>query len=162
MMVQKFISRPVLSTVLSILIVLIGVIGLISLPMSQYPDIAPPVVRVTTSYPGANADVVLKSVIAPLEEQINGVESMTYIVSTSGNDGTGTIEVYFDLGTDPDMAAVNVQNRVAAAMSKLPMEVTQNGVTTEKIQNNMLLVVSIYSETDDYDETFLQNYGRIN
>lgn len=161
-MVQKFISRPVLSTVLSILIVLIGILGLLGLPMSQYPDIAPPVVQVNTSYPGANADVVMKSVIAPLEEQINGVENMTYIVSTSGNDGSGTISVYFELGTDPDMAAVNVQNRVSAAMSKLPVEVTQNGVTTEKIQNNMLLVVSLYAETNDYDETFMQNYGRIN
>ncbi|MFI3321653.1 MAG: efflux RND transporter permease subunit [Rikenellaceae bacterium] len=161
-MVQKFISRPVLSTVLSILIVLIGLLGLSSLPMSQYPDIAPPMVKVTTSYPGANAEVVQKSVMAPLEEQINGVENMTYIVSTSSNDGSGTIEVYFELGTDPDMAAVNVQNRVSAASSKLPSTVTQNGVTTEKVQNNMLLVVSLYSENPEFDETFLQNYSKIN
>lgn len=161
-MIQKFIQRPVLSTVISIIICLAGLIGLISLPVSQYPDIAPPMVRVSASYPGANADVVLKSVIAPLEEQINGVENMTYINSTADNNGNATIEVYFNQGTDPDMASVNVQNRVSAASSKLPSDVTQNGVTTEKMQNNMLLTISLYSTNPDYDETFLQNYGRIN
>lgn len=161
-MVQKFIERPVLSTVLSIVICLVGVLGLISLPISQYPDIAPPMVRVSALYPGANAEVVLKSVVTPLEEQINGVENMTYIVSTAGNDGSAALEIYFKQGTDPDMAAVNVQNRVSAAQSKLPSEVIQNGVTTEKQQNNMLITVSLYSENSDYDETFMQNYGRIN
>lgn len=161
-MVQKFIQRPVLSTVLSILICLVGFIGLLGLPISQYPDIAPPMVRVSASYPGANADVVLKSVIAPLEEQINGVENMTYILSTADNNGSAAIEVYFEQGTNPDMASVNVQNRVSAAMSQLPGEVTQNGVTTEKMQNNMLLTVSLYSNNPDYDETFMQNYGKIN
>ncbi len=161
-MIQKFIQRPVLSTVISIIICIAGLIGLVSLPVSQYPDIAPPMVRVSTTYPGANADVVLKSVIAPLEEQINGVENMTYITSTADNNGSATIEVYFSQGTDPDMASVNVQNRVSAALSKLPSEVTQNGVTTEKMQNNMLLNISLYSTNPDYDETFLQNYGRIN
>lgn len=161
-MIQKFLHRPVLSTVLSILICLVGLIGLTALPVSQYPEIAPPMVRVSATYPGANAEVVLKSVIAPLEEQINGVENMTYIVSNAGNDGSASIEVYFKQGTDPDMASVNVQNRVSAALSKLPSEVTQNGVTTEKMQNNMLLVVALYSENPDYDETFVQNYGRIN
>ena len=149
-MIQKFIQRPVLSTVISIIICLAGLIGLISLPVSQYPDIAPPMVRVSASYPGANADVVLKSVIAPLEEQINGVENMTYINSTADNNGNATIEVYFNQGTDPDMASVNVQNRVSAASSKLPSDVTQNGVTTEKMQNNMLLTISLYSTNPDY------------
>ncbi|MDE7355209.1 MAG: efflux RND transporter permease subunit [Rikenellaceae bacterium] len=161
-MIQKFIQRPVLSTVISIIICIAGLIGLVTLPVSQYPEIAPPMVRVSTTYPGANADVVLKSVIAPLEEQINGVENMTYITSTADNNGSATIEVYFSQGTDPDMASVNVQNRVSAALSKLPAEVTQNGVTTEKMQNNMLLNISLYSTNPDYDETFLQNYGRIN
>lgn len=161
-MVQKFIERPVLSTVLSILICMIGLIGLISLPVSQYPDIAPPVVRVSTMYTGASSEVVLKSVIAPLEEQINGVENMTYIVSTSANDGSATIEVYFEQGTDPDMASVNVQNRVAAATSKLPADVTRYGVTTEKVQNNMLIVMSLYSENEEYDAVFTENYARIN
>lgn len=161
-MVQKFINRPVLSTVLSILICLVGVLGLATLPVAQYPDIAPPMVRVSATYPGANAETVLKSVIAPLEEQINGVENMTYISSTAGNDGTATIEVYFEVGVDPDMASVNVQNRVSAAQSKLPADVIENGVLTEKQQNNMLLVISIYSTNPDYDATFVENYARIN
>lgn len=161
-MVQKFIERPVLSTVLSILICLIGAIGLYTLPVSQYPDIAPPMVRVSTMYAGASADVVLKSVIAPLEEQINGVEGMTYMVSTSANDGSASIEIYFEQNTNPDMAAVNVQNRVSAASSKLPSDVTRYGVTTEKVQNNMLIVLSLYSENKDYDMVFVENYARIN
>lgn len=161
-MVEKFIQRPVLSTVFSIVIFLIGMLGLVSLPITQFPEIAPPMVQVTTNYMGANSDVVLKSVVAPLEEQINGVENMTYITSTAGNDGSASISVYFKLGTDADMAAVNVQNRVAAASSKLPSAVTQYGVTTEKSQNSMLLMVSLYSENPDYDETFIQNYARIN
>ncbi len=156
------IDRPVLATVISIIIVILGVLGLVSLPITSYPDIAPPMVQVTANYPGANAEVVLKSVIAPLEEQINGVEGMTYIQSTASNDGAATIKVYFELGTDADMAAVNVQNRVSAASSKLPSAVTSYGVTTEKMQNTMLLMFSVYSENPDYDQTFVENYVRIN
>lgn len=161
-MVEKFINRPVLSTVFSIVIFLIGILGLVSLPITQFPEIAPPMVQVFTNYMGANADVVLKSVVAPLEEQINGVENMTYVTSSAGNDGSATIKVYFKLGTDADMAAVNVQNRVAAATSKLPSAVVQYGVTTEKSQNSMLLMIALYSTNPDYDETFVQNYARIN
>lgn len=161
-MVEKFIKRPVLSTVLSIVIFLIGILGLLSLPITQFPEIAPPMVQVTANYMGASADVVLKSVVAPLEEQINGVEDMTYMSSTADNNGSATIKVYFKLGTNADLAAVNVQNRVAAASSKLPSAVTQYGVTTQKSQNSMLLMISLYSENPDYDETFIQNYARIN
>ncbi|HSU51888.1 MAG TPA: efflux RND transporter permease subunit, partial [Segetibacter sp.] len=114
-MLKKFIERPVLSTVISIIIVMLGILGLMSLPISQYPDIAPPTVQVSASYQGANADVVLNSVVVPLEEQINGVENMTYMTSTAGNDGTANITVNFNLGTNPDLAAVNVQNRVSRA-----------------------------------------------
>lgn len=161
-MVEIFLKRPVLSTVLSIVITLVGLLALVSLPITQFPEIAPPMVQVTTNYNGANSETVLKSIVAPLEEQINGVENMTYMVSTAGNDGSATIQVYFKLGTDPDMAAVNVQNRVSAASSKLPSAVVQYGVTTEKMQNSMLLMISLYSTNEDYDETFLQNYARIN
>lgn len=161
-MVEQFLKRPVLSTVLSIVISLIGLLGLVSLPITQFPEIAPPMVQVTTNYVGANADAVLKSVIAPLEEQINGVENMTYMQSTADNNGSATIQVYFQLGTNADLAAVNVQNRVASATSKLPSSVTQYGVTTEKSQTSMLLMISLYSENPDYDETFVQNFSRIN
>ena len=161
-MVDKFIKRPVLSTVLSIVIFLIGLLGLVSLPITQYPEIAPPMVQVNTNYMGASADVVLKSVVAPLEEQINGVENMTYMTSTADNNGSATINVYFKLGTNADLAAVNVQNRVAMATSKLPSSVTQYGITTEKSQNSMLLMISLYSENPAYDETFIQNFARIN
>src|SRR5690554_544142 len=121
-MFDKFIDRPVLSTVISILIVILGVLGLVTLPVSQYPEIAPPTVNVTASYQGASAEVVMNSVAIPLEEQINGVENMTYMTSTSSNDGSVNISIYFTLGTDPDMAAVNVQNRVARATPLLPEE----------------------------------------
>ncbi len=161
-MFRRFIERPILSSVISIIIVILGVLGLTSLPIEQYPDIAPPTIRVSASYTGANAETVLKSVVTPLEEQINGVEDMTYMVSTASNDGSATIEVYFKQGTDPDMAAVNVQNRVARANSLLPSEVTRAGVITAKRQNSMLLVFSLYSENDQYDETFIQNYSKIN
>lgn len=130
MKLDRFINRPVLSTVISIVIVILGVLGLLSLPISQYPDIAPPTVRVNTTYQGANAQTVLNSVIAPLEEQINGVENMMYMTSTATNTGEASIEVYFKQGTDPDMAAVNVQNRVAKAQGLLPAEVTKVGVIT--------------------------------
>ena len=162
MKLDKFIKRPVLSTVISIIIVILGILGLIAIPVTQYPDIAPPTVRVSTTYTGANAQTVLNSVIAPLEEQINGVENMMYMTSTATNTGEASIEVYFKQGTDPDMAAVNVQNRVAKAQGFLPSEVTQVGVITSKRQTSMLLGFTVYSADDKFDETFIQNYVKIN
>ena len=162
MKLDNFIKRPVLSTVISILIVILGFLGLISLPVTQYPDIAPPTVSVRATYTGANAQTVLNSVIAPLEDQINGVENMMYMSSTATNTGEASIEVYFKQGTDPDMAAVNVQNRVAKAQGFLPAEVTQVGVITQKRQSSMLLGFSFYSSDDKYDNEFLENYMNIN
>ena len=162
MKLDRFINRPVLSTVISIVVVILGILGLVSLPVSQYPDIAPPTIRVTTTYTGANAQTILNSVIAPLEEQINGVEDMMYMSSTATNTGEASIEVYFKQGTDPDMAAVNVQNRVAKAQGFLPAEVTQVGVITQKRQSCMLLGFSFYSSDDKYDNEFLENYMNIN
>ena len=162
MKLDRFINRPVLSTVISILIVILGFLGLISLPVTQYPDIAPPTVSVRATYTGANAQTVLNSVIAPLEDQINGVENMMYMSSNASNNGSADISIYFKQGTDPDMAAVNVQNRVSMAQGLLPAEVTQIGVTTQKRQNSMLLVFSVYAEDDRYDSEFLENYAKIN
>lgn len=162
MKLDKFINRPVLSTVISIVIVILGILGLVSLPVSQYPDIAPPTIRVSTTYTGANAQTILNSVIAPLEEQINGVEDMMYMSSTATNTGEADIEVYFKQGTDPDMAAVNVQNRVAKAQGFLPAEVTKVGVITQKRQSSMLLGFSFYSSDNKYDNEFLENYININ
>jgi HAE1 family hydrophobic/amphiphilic exporter-1 len=161
-MFKKFIDRPVLSTVISIIIVILGILGLITLPVSQYPEIAPPTVQVSASYQGANADVVMNSVVVPLEEQINGVEDMTYMTSTASNDGTATITINFKLGTNPDLAAVNVQNRVARASSLLPAEVTRSGVITAKRQASNVLIFGIYSDDPTYDQKFLQNYANIN
>jgi len=161
-MLKKFIERPVLSTVISIIIVILGVLGLATLPVSQYPEIAPPTVQVSTSYQGANADVVMNSVVVPLEEQINGVEDMTYMTSTASNDGSATITINFKLGTNPDLAAVNVQNRVARATSLLPAEVTKSGVITAKRQASNVLIFAIYSDNKSFDQTFLQNYANIN
>ncbi|MDQ0641762.1 HAE1 family hydrophobic/amphiphilic exporter-1 [Pedobacter sp. W3I1] len=161
-MFKKFIDRPVLSTVISIIIVILGVLGLVTLPISQYPEIAPPTVQVSASYQGANADVVMSSVVVPLEEQINGVEDMTYMTSSASNDGSATITVNFKLGTNADLAAVNVQNRVARATSLLPAEVTRSGVITAKRQASNLLIFAIYSDDPSYDQKFLQNYANIN
>lgn len=161
-MFSKFIDRPVLSTVISIIIVILGILGLISLPVSQYPEIAPPTVTVSANYQGASAEVVMNSVVIPLEEQINGVEDMTYMTSTSNNDGSASINIYFKLGTNPDLAAVNVQNRVSRATPLLPQEVTRAGVTTSKRQSDNILIFSLYSENPNYDMTFLQNYANIN
>jgi HAE1 family hydrophobic/amphiphilic exporter-1 len=161
-MFKIFIQRPVLSTVISVIIVILGILGLASLPIAQYPDIAPPTVNVSASYTGANADVVLKSIVVPLEEQINGVENMTYMTSSATNDGNASIKIFFKVGTDPDLAAVNVQNRVSRATSLLPAEVTQAGVTVTKSQSSNLLIFSLYSEDKAYDQTFLQNYAKIN
>ena len=162
MKLDNFINRPVLSTVISILIVILGAIGLATLPITQYPDIAPPTVSVRATYTGASASTVLNSVIAPLEEQINGVENMMYMTSTASNTGSGDISIYFKQGTDPDMAAVNVQNRVSMAQGLLPAEVTRVGVTTQKRQTSMLVVFSLYDETDTYTDAFIENYAKIN
>jgi multidrug efflux pump subunit AcrB len=162
MKLDRFINRPVLSTVISIFIVLLGIIGLVSLPVTQYPDIAPPTISVTTTYQGANAQAVLNSVIAPLEESINGAQGMTYMESTATNTGSATINVYFEQGFDPDMAAVDVQNRVAKASNLLPSEVNQVGVLTQKRQTSMLLSVALYSTDGRYNELFIDNYMKIN
>jgi hydrophobic/amphiphilic exporter-1 (mainly G- bacteria), HAE1 family len=161
-MLKTFIERPVLSTVISVLIVLLGIIGIATLPVEQYPDIAPPTVQVTAQYPGANSEVIMKSVITPLEESINGVEGMTYMTSSAANNGVANISVYFKKGTNPDIAAVNVQNLVAAASSQLPSEVTQIGVTTKKQLSSYILMISLTSDNKDYDDQFLQNYANIN
>ena len=161
-MLKTFIERPVLSTVISIIIVLLGVISITSLPIEEYPDIAPPTIKVTANYTGANAETVLESVIIPIEEQINGVEGMTYITSTASNTGSAEITVYFSQEIDADIAAVNVQNRVARANPLLPQEVIQTGVTTQKQETSALMFISMYSESDDYDATFIQNYLKIN
>lgn len=163
MKLDRFINRPVLSTVISIFIVILGVIGLFSLPVTQFPDIAPPTIRVSTTYTGANAQAVLNSVIAPLEEAINGAEGMTYMESTATNSGSADITVYFEQGFDPNMAAVDVQNRVAKAQNLLPAEVTQVGVLTQKRQSSMLLMVSLYDDGQGkYDAEFIDNYAKIN
>ena len=159
---QKFIDRPILSMVISVVILVAGLIGLYALSVEQYPDIAPPTIRVSTTYSGANAEAVQKSVIVPLEEAINGVENMTYMTSTASNTGSAEITVYFKQGTDPDMAAVNVQNKVSTATSLLPAEVTKVGVTTMKRQSSMLMIFGLYSPKGTYDETFLTNYLNIN
>lgn len=162
MKLDTFINRPVLSTVISIFIVILGCVGLLWLPITQYPDIAPPTIQVSTTYTGANAQTVLNSVIAPIEEQINGAEGMTYMQSTATNTGNASITVYFRQGFDPDMAAVDVQNRVAKAQSMLPAEVTKVGVITKKRQTSMLLVFSLYSPDGSYETEFIENYMKIN
>ena len=162
MKLQKFIDRPILSMVISVVILVAGLIGLYALSVEQYPDIAPPTIRVSTTYSGANAEAVQKSVIVPLEDAINGVENMTYMTSTASNTGSAEITVYFKQGTDPDMAAVNVQNKVSTATSLLPAEVTKVGVTTMKRQSSMLMIFGLYSPKGTYDETFLTNYLNIN
>src|SRR6201996_1034334 len=162
-MFKQFIQRPVLATVISVLLVILGVLGLTRLPLQQFPDIAPPAVLVAAVYPGANAETVLRSVAPSLEESINGVENMSYMSSTASNDGTLAITVYFKQGTNPDQAAVNVQNRVAQATSQLPAEVVQQGITTTKQQNSLIGAVGMYTEdTKKYDQTFVANYAQIN
>ena len=162
MKLDNFINRPVLSTVISILIVILGIIGLVSLPIEQYPDIAPPTITVRAYYPGADAQTVQNSVLAPLEEQINGVEGMTYMTSSATNDGSASITVFFEQGSNPDMAQVNVQNRVSQASSLLPAEVTKGGVTVQKRQTSTVLIMGLTSPDDRYDEKFLGNYADIN
>lgn len=162
MKLRTFIDRPILACVISGLILMLGLISLFNLPMEQYPDIAPPTVMVSTSYTGANAETVQKSVIVPLEEAINGVENMTYMTSTSTNNGSGSITVYFKQGTDPDMATINTKNRVSEAEGLLPAEVTKVGVTVEKRQNSTLKILTLYSPDNSYDQTFINNYFKIN
>lgn len=162
MNLKFFIDRPILSIVISVTIMLLGIVGLKSLPVEQYPDIAPPTVNVWANYPGANAETVQKSVVVPLEESINGVEGMTYITSDASNDGNASLMIYFKQGTNPDMAAVNVQNRVATAQSLLPAEVVQIGITTEKQQNAELKTLALYAPDGKYTAQFLNNYMKIN
>ena len=162
MTVKTFIDRPILAGVVSVLIVVVGLLGLVRLPIEQFPNIAPPTVRVTATYTGANAETVLKSVVVPLEESLNGVEDMMYMTSTATNTGTATVTIYFKQGTDADMAVVNVQNRVASAQGLLPAEVTKSGVTVRKRQNSTLKAITLYSPNDAYDANFLTNYMKIN
>ncbi len=161
-MLKNFINRPILSLVISIFIVLLGVLAMLTLPITQYPDIAPPAVSVTTKYTGANAEVCAKAVVTPLERAINGVPGMTYMTSVSGNDGTSIIQVYFEVGTDPDVAAVNVQNRVTTVLDELPEEVIKAGVSTEKEVNSMLMYINLISSDPTVDEKFIYNFADIN
>lgn len=162
-MLKRFIERPVLSTVISIILLLLGGLSLYTLPVTLFPDIAPPSVQVTALYPGANAEVVARSVATPLEEAINGVENMTYMTSNSSNDGSMTLTIFFKQGTDPDIASVNVQNRVSKAVNQVPTEVVQAGISTQKVQNSIIMFVALSSEdSTQYDELFLENYIKIN
>lgn len=161
-MLKRFIERPVLSTVISIIIVLLGIMGLNEMPVAQYPNIAPPTVQVSASYPGANTTTLINSVIIPLEQQINGVEGMSYMTSSASNTGSASISVFFGVAVDPDQAAVDVQNRISTVLSKLPQAVTQAGVTVRKQQNSNVLIVGLYSASNQYDQKFLQNYAAIN
>ena len=161
-MLKQIIKRPVLATVISVLLVILGVVGMLSLPITKFPDIAPPTVTVTAVYPGANAETIGRSVAPPLENAINGVENMDYISSVASNDGTLIITVIFKLGTDPDQAAINVQNRVSQVTNQLPAEVIQSGITTIKRQNSMIAMVTLTSEDGSMDDLFLENYTKIN
>src|SRR5690554_1820788 len=161
-MLRTFIERPVLSKLISMIIVILGILRISAHAVTEYPEIAPPTVQIQANYPGANAQTVLESVIIPLEEQVNGVEGMDYITSTATNTGQATIQVIFKQGIDPDIAAVNVQNRVARATPLLPAEVTRSGVVTQKQQTSSLMFASFYSESEDIDRTFIQNYMNIN
>lgn len=162
MEIKTFVNRPILSVMLSVVVVIIGVIALLALPIEQYPDIAPPTVKVNATYTGANAETIMKSVVAPLETSINGVENMQYMTSNASNNGTCTITIFFKQGTDPNMAVVNVQNRVASAQGQLPAEVTKSGVTVRKTQNSNLKFITLYSPDGRYDSKFLTNYMKIN
>lgn len=162
MNVKMFVKRPILSASISVLIVLVGVIELVNLPMEQYPDIAPPTITVSSTYTGANAETVLNSVVTPLEDAINGVEDMTYMTSQSTNTGSASITVYFKQGTDPDMATINVKNRVSQAEGNLPAEVTKVGVTVQKRQSGFLKILTLYSSDNRYDQNFITNYFKIN
>lgn len=163
-MLKTFINRPVLATVISIILVILGLVGLKLLPVSRFPEIAPPSVLVSLSYPGANAETVAKSVLLPIEEAINGVEDMTYIKSSASNSGSGSVSVYFKTGTNPDIASVNVQTRISKAISSIPAEVNEAGITVMPRQTGVIMTINLYSDHQDkaYDETFLQAYAQIN
>lgn len=161
-MLQVFVQRPVLSVVLSTLITLLGLLSLAQMPMALFPSIAPPEVNVSIEYTGANAETVTKAAIVPLERAINGVPGMKYMSSDAGNDGVGVVQILFEIGTDPDVAAINVQNRVNAVIGELPAEVIRNGVKIAKEENAMLLYLSLFSDNPDHDEKFLYNYADIN
>lgn len=161
-MLKLFIRRPVLSTVISVIIIVLGILGISSLPVAQYPDIAPPTIQVSASYPGANTTTLINSVVYPLEQQINGVEGMTYMTSSASNTGAATISIFFSVGVDPNQAAVDVQNRISTVLAKLPQAVTQAGVTVRKQQSSNVLIIGLYSDRDEYDQKFLQNYAAIN
>jgi Cation/multidrug efflux pump len=163
-MLKTFINRPVLATVVSIILVILGLVGLKLLPVSRFPEIAPPSVLVSLSYPGANAETVAKSVLLPIEEAINGVEDMTYIKSSASNSGSGSVSVYFKTGTNPDIASVNVQTRISKAISSIPAEVNEAGITVMPRQTGVIMTINLYSDHQDsaYDETFLQAYAQIN
>ena len=162
MNVKTFIDRPILAGVISVMILLVGFIGLVQLPVEQFPEIAPPTVSVSASYAGANAETVQKSVLVPLEEAINGVEDMMYMVSSATNSGSASIQIYFRQGTDGDMAMVNVQNRIASAQSLLPAEVTRSGVTVRKRQTSRIKAIAVYSPDNSFDRKFIINYLKIN
>ena len=162
MNLKYFIDRPVLSMVISIIIVLMGAIALFNLPVEQYPDIAPPTIQVYANYPGANAETVQKAVVVPLEEAINGVEHMSYITSVASNNGEATLNIYFKQGSNADMAAVNVQNRVSTALSLLPAEVTKSGLNVRKRQTSRIKTLALYSPDGAFDQKFLTNYMKIN
>src|SRR5690606_5860739 len=163
-MIKKIITRPVLATVVSILLIILGLVGMKKLPITRFPEIAPPSVSVSLSYPGANAETVAESVLLPIEEAINGVDNMTYIRSTASNTGSGTITIFFKPGTDPDQAAVNVQTRVSKAAGQVPSEVNEAGITVMPKQNGIIMTMNLYSDHPEeiYDETFLQAYSTIN
>ena len=162
MNVRTFIDRPILSGVISVIVLLVGLIGLSQLPIEQFPEIAPPTVSVSAAYAGANAETVQKSVLVPLEEAINGVEDMMYMVSSATNSGSASIQIYFRQGTDGDMAMVNVQNRIASAQSLLPGEVTRSGVTVRKRQTSRIKSLAVYSPDNSFDRKFITNYLKIN
>ena len=159
---EFFISRPRFAFVIAIVISLAGAVSLTALPIAEYPDITPPQIQVSASYPGANAEIVKQSVAIPIEDAVNGVEDMLYMKSTSGNDGSYSLAVTFAVGTDPDRAAINVQNRISSATAALPDAVTRNGVTTRKQSSNMLLVINVLSPDNSRDSLFLSNYSSIN
>src|ERR1700755_2528407 len=161
-MFNKFIQRPVLSIVISLIIVFLGVLAIISLPVTQFPAISPPKVTVVADYPGANNELMIKSVVIPLERALNGVPGMKYIASDAGNDGEASIQVVFNLGTDPNQASLNVQNRVASVVNKLPPLVVREGVKITREESNMLLYVNLYSNDPKADQKFLFNFADIN
>ncbi|MGE8421320.1 MAG: efflux RND transporter permease subunit, partial [Sphingobacterium siyangense] len=161
-MFSRFINRPVLSIVISLIIVFLGVLSMVQLPVTQFPSISPPKVNITAEYPGANGELMIKSVIIPLERAINGVPGMKYMASDAGNDGEASIQVVFNLGTDPNQASLNVQNRVASVVNKLPPIVVREGVKITREESNMLMYINLYSKDKELDGNFMYNYADMN